>query len=62
VTSPRTADEQVAGDWGGKEAKKSHGDRVGSLLREMRDGRALGRGSGTTAVCEMGLKSGDGVI
>ena len=61
VTSPRTADEKVAGAWGGKEAKKSHGDLVESL-REMRDGRALGRGSGTTAVCEMGLKSADGVI
>ena len=62
VTSPRTADEQVAGGRGGKEAKKSHGDLVGSLLREMRDGRALGRGSGTSGVCEMGLKSADEVI
>jgi hypothetical protein len=62
VTSPRTVDEQVAGDLGRKEAKKCHGDRVGSLLHEMRDGRALGRGSGTAAVCEMALKSADGVI
>jgi hypothetical protein len=63
-TSPRTAGEQVVGDWGRgrKEAKKHHGDRVGRLLREMRDGRALGRGSGTGAVCEMGLKSADGEI
>lgn len=52
----------MAGDWGRKEAKKGHGNRAGSLLREMGDGMALGRGSGTAVVCEMGLKSGNGVI
>jgi hypothetical protein len=52
----------VARDWGGKEVKKSHEDRMGGLLREMKDGSALERGSGTTAICEMGLKSGDGAI
>jgi len=57
-TSLRTVDERVAGDWGRKEAKKCHVD----LLREMRDGRARGRGSGMAAVCEMALKSADGVI
>ena len=50
----------MAGDWGRKEAKKNDENRVGSLLREM--GMALGRGSGTAAVCEMGLKSANGVI
>jgi hypothetical protein len=62
VTSPRTANEQVARDWGGKEVKKSHEDRMGGLLRKMKDGSVLERGSGTTAICEMGLKSGDGAI
>ena len=35
---------------------------MGSLLREMMDVRALRQGSGTVVVCEMGLKSADGVI
>ena len=49
-------------DWGRKEAKKWHVHRVGGRLHEMKGGMALGRGSGTAVVCEMALKSADGVI
>jgi hypothetical protein len=52
----------VGAEWGRKEEKKWVAHRVESLLHEMRDGMALGRGSGTAAVCEMALESADGEI
>ena len=52
----------MGAEWGWKGAKKWVVHRVESLLHERKDGRALGRGSETAAVCEMGLESADGVI